>query len=196
METTGRVVARRRLELLTTLGQRLTADLRTPREVVDAALPLLRTNPQDLRAVEIHLPGVATRHSVDRLPQVPPVSSHDDVVVEGTADGHVAWVRLTTATDSADQPTMAVLLSENLEFDDAYRDFLRLIAVGLAQSLDRIAVRTASWPYPGPDLDHCHVLASREGGVVRRTSRDGARLCRGSAAGQEDRAGVAATIRQ
>ena len=142
-ETTGQVVDRRRLELLGRLGEQLT-DVRRPRDVVDRALPLLRTQPADLPVVDIRLPGVDGGAGGATLPAAPSSALGDRaVVVEETDDGTVAWLRLARASADEEPALLVTRLSDHLAPDETYLGFLALIADSLSQALDRVRVRQA-----------------------------------------------------
>jgi len=145
METTTTVVDRRRLELLSRLGDVL-AEVEDGAGVVERALPLLRTRGEDLPAVGLLLDGLAAPDDGEpRLPAHPArPGTGRDAVLEATAHGTVAWVPL---LDGGRQrpggAALAVLLSEHLAADERYLDYLRLIAGGVGQALVRLDVRDA-----------------------------------------------------
>ncbi|MGZ4448120.1 MAG: SpoIIE family protein phosphatase, partial [Nocardioides sp.] len=135
-ELTAQVLAVRRLELLTDLTTAL-ADVDTEDDVLARALPVLRADPSDLPQVEIWLHGV--RPDDADLPPPPP----GDPTLAETPEGHVAWLRLATHERAVDRPLMAVRLSPMLRPDREYLDFLGLIAVPIAQALDRVTARAS-----------------------------------------------------
>lgn len=109
-ETTGQVVGARRLALLGRLTDTL-ADVTDVTGLIDRALPVLRSDPDDLPDVRIETPGPPdTGGGAVRIPL-----SDDAVLVTG--------------------------LSPHLPVDDAYTGFLRLVGATLAQGLNRIRVR-------------------------------------------------------
>lgn len=131
-ETTQQVLDRRRLALLSRLGDAL-ADLPSVDELPERALAVLRRNSPDLPLVDVR---VGDGSHEPRLPATPPRAlDGDDLVV---ADG-VAWLALASAGTSA----LVVELSPNLAHDEAYFEFLRLIAATLDQTLDRVHRRAA-----------------------------------------------------
>jgi len=143
LETTTTVVDRRRLELLSRLADAL-ADVEDGAGVVARALPLLRTQGEDLPAVGLLLDGLSAPDDGEpRLPARPARGGGGrDVVLEPTAHGTVAWVPL---LDGGRQrpggAALAVLLSEHVAADSRYLDYLRLIAGGVGQALVRLDVR-------------------------------------------------------
>lgn len=142
-ETTDRVLAQRRLELLARLGQTLTAELARPQDVTDLALPLLRADDLDLRAVDIRWPGAVTgTDEAGLLPPTTPLVPDGLALTPGSA-GPVAWLEIGATGDGPNQPVLAVALSENLVFDENYRAFLRLVADSLRQAFDRITALDA-----------------------------------------------------
>ncbi|NIZ89508.1 SpoIIE family protein phosphatase [Kineococcus rubinsiae] len=143
IETTATVVDRRRLRLLSRLGDVL-ASAEDGAEVVARALPLLRAQTEDLPAVGIRLDDLAAPDDDDpRLPRSPGRPAEGgDVVLERTARGTVAWVPLQPGGRvRPGGAALAVLLSEHLAPDAGYLDFLRLIAAGVGQALARLEVR-------------------------------------------------------
>jgi len=144
-ETTGQVVDRRRLAVLSELGQVLAdadaADAADAGGVVQRALPVLRAHPADLPAVDVRLPGAAPGAS---LPPVPAAALGDrDVVVEETDQGLVAWLRLARASTDDEAALLVARLSEHLAPDEAYLGFLALVAASLSQALERVQAREA-----------------------------------------------------
>ncbi|GAA2485546.1 PP2C family protein-serine/threonine phosphatase [Winogradskya humida] len=131
-ETTGQVIGRRRLELLSRLNDTL-ADVETVAELVEHALPVLRSDPDDLLDVDI-LPGTA--------PEVPELLDRA-VLVEQTAAGARAWVRLTGVDETQAAAVLSARLSPHLAVDPAYKGFFRLIGTALAQGLNRARARQA-----------------------------------------------------
>ncbi|MFI5930626.1 PP2C family protein-serine/threonine phosphatase [Actinoplanes sp. NPDC051494] len=124
-ETTTQVLGRRRLELLSRLNDQL-AGVEAVAELVDRALPVLRSHPADLLDVDLLLTGADA-----------PAGLGKDVLVERTpADGTRVWVRLGDAVLSA-------RLSPHLLADAAYLGFVRLVGSALAQGLDRARARQA-----------------------------------------------------
>jgi serine phosphatase RsbU (regulator of sigma subunit) len=148
-DTTRQVLDRRRLLLLSRLGEQL-GDLQHPDEVPRRALPLLRENVQDLPAVDVRVPGASPEHADAALPAAPrtPLGSRP-VLVEETADGRIAWLPLgprpgagRPAAEHADgRPVLVVRLSRLLAADEDYLGFLQLVAVSLSQALDRVTAR-------------------------------------------------------
>jgi serine phosphatase RsbU (regulator of sigma subunit) len=140
-ETTRQIIDRRRLELLSRLGARL-ADVEDVADVADRARDVLATGRDDLAAAALHLPD---RPDADRDPRLPAAPALDGraVVLADTPAGRIAWLPLDLPRDGSDAATLTVLLSDRLLVDDAYLEFLRLIASSLAQALDRVAVRAA-----------------------------------------------------
>jgi len=145
METTTTVVDRRRLELLSRLGDVL-AEVDDVAGIVARTLPLLRSQGEDLPAVGLRLDGLAAPDDGEpRLPARParPVTGRD-AVLEETPHGTVAWVPLVGGgLQRPGGAALAVLLSEHLAPDAGYLDYLRLIAGGVGQALVRLDVRAA-----------------------------------------------------
>lgn len=133
-EVTAEVLAVRRLELVTRLANTL-ATVETEDEVVDLALEVLRTDPADILEVELWMGGTAPPDAA--LPQPPDVSTE----VAETAAGTIAWLRLPTHDRVAKQARLVARLSPQLRPDDDYLDFLGLVAVPIAQALDRVTAR-------------------------------------------------------
>ena len=140
-ETTEQVVDRRRLELLGRLSAEL-FDLETDGEAIDFAALILRATHRDLAAVAIRVPR--SDASVDD-PRIPPATDdlRGDFAVDETPAGRVARVRLGTGGLGGVPAVVTLLLSDNLPFDEAYEEFLRLIGGLLTQALDRVELRQA-----------------------------------------------------
>ncbi|WP_380172157.1 SpoIIE family protein phosphatase [Kineococcus sp. DHX-1] len=132
-ETTRQVQDHRRLELLTRLGD-LASELQPPVELARKALDVLSTAPLDLPAVDLQLPGGPTT-----LPSPPAPLSPRQVLVEDTADGRLAWVRIPAALGGESPGVLAARLSELVPLDAAYRDFLRLTAATVGDALSAAA---------------------------------------------------------
>ncbi|WP_051223849.1 SpoIIE family protein phosphatase [Conexibacter woesei] len=128
-ETTQQVLDQRRLGLLTRLAGAL-GDLQEAGELPALALPLLRADTRDLRAVDFQL-----------LAQVEDVRLEDAPGGEGC--GRLASLAIGARRHGGEQPTLVVRLSEELAVDDAYLGFLRLLATTLGQALDRVVAREA-----------------------------------------------------
>ena len=121
-ETTAQVLGRRRLELLSRLNDQL-VDLEDVQQLLDHALPVLRSAPDDLPGVDILPPGTVLPVALDR-----------EVVVHGGQ----AWVRL-IGVDAV----LHSRLSPYLAVDPAYLGFFRLVGTALAQGLNRARTREA-----------------------------------------------------
>jgi serine phosphatase RsbU (regulator of sigma subunit) len=139
-ETTGKVLDRRRLALLSSLAAEL-SDVSDASDVNSRALGLLRTAREDLVAVDIvtddAVPGS------DRLPARPGSVLGDELLVEQTPHGQVAWMRLSGAHPQSRDNVLVALLSPQLVVDDPYREFLKLIAGSLGQAWDRVYTHEA-----------------------------------------------------
>jgi serine phosphatase RsbU (regulator of sigma subunit) len=136
-ETTRQVIDRRRLQLLSRLGNELSG-CEHAEDVPRRALPVLRGDGEDLPEVAIRLPGMAPDQELEALPGAPATPAGGaDLVLEDAPGGRVAWLPLAPPTTGS-PPLLVVRLSPNLAADDTYLGFLRLIASGLAQALDRI----------------------------------------------------------
>jgi len=141
-ETTTQVLARRRLALLSELGEQLAAVQGTA-EVLACATAVLRSGVADLPVAEIWLPGLTTRTSGGVLPEAPGTApGTGDLVLERTATGTVAWLGLGAPTAEG-QPLLVVRLNDMLAPDEAYLGFLRLLASTLLQALDRARTEDA-----------------------------------------------------
>jgi serine phosphatase RsbU (regulator of sigma subunit) len=161
-ETTNQVLARRRLELLARLGGELAA-VGNAAELLQRALPVLHSDHDDLPAFDLRLPGTVAQgparrrpvplepelapagHRVDpRLPQgLRPPSRIRDLSLEQTPHGQVAWLPLGAADAAGLQPVMVVLLNDRVAMDDAYLEFLKLVAGTLGEALSRVVARDA-----------------------------------------------------
>jgi serine phosphatase RsbU (regulator of sigma subunit) len=135
-ETTAQVLGRRRLDLLGRLNDRL-ADAEDVHQLLDAALPVLRSAPEDLPGADILLPEmqastVAWPTPLDR-----------DVVVESTDAGRIARIRLTAADRSRSDAMLVSRIGPHLAVDDDYLGFFRLLGAALAQGLHRARTRQA-----------------------------------------------------
>src|SRR4051794_11042923 len=125
-ETTQQVLDRRRLHLLSRLGEEL-SDLTRAADLPERALPLLRADREDFPEVDIRLGGA------------PDLPGHVDVHVQETTSGLVAWLPLSAPA----APVLVVRLSELLAPDEAYLGFLRLVANALEQALRRAGLHAA-----------------------------------------------------
>ncbi|AGL17529.1 PP2C family protein-serine/threonine phosphatase [Actinoplanes sp. N902-109] len=131
-ETTAQVLGNRRLELLSRLNDRI-ADVEDVADLVEHALPVLRSAPEDLPGVDLLLPGTAA------LPVVP----DREIELRRTDEGLRAWVRLTGVQPSQTDAVLSTRLSPHLAPDAAYLGFLRLLGTALAQGLNRARAREA-----------------------------------------------------
>ncbi|MDP9792831.1 hypothetical protein J2S43_001343 [Catenuloplanes nepalensis] len=122
-ETTEQVVGNRRLALLYRLNEQL-AGAADQAALLDRALPVLRSAPDDLADVTLTLAA-----ALEPRARVP---------VEVLLDDGVARIRL---GDGAG--LLTATLSPHLTVDERYLGFLRLIGGALTQVLDRIQVRQA-----------------------------------------------------
>ncbi|AGZ42495.1 PP2C family protein-serine/threonine phosphatase [Actinoplanes friuliensis] len=135
-ETTAQVLGRRRLALLARLNDKL-ADAEDVRQLLDRALPVLRSATEDLPGVDILLPEM-------QAPTVAwPAELDRDVVVETTPEGRVARIRLTGAARARSDAMLVSRISPYLAVDDAYLDFFRLLGAALAQGMNRARTRQA-----------------------------------------------------
>ena len=142
-ETTNQVIDRRRLSLLSRLGEELAA-VRRPGDVADRALPLLRAEVADLPAVDIRLPGLGGGAGGASLPAAPSSALEDrDVVVEETDQGALAWLQLARLPAGEEPALLVVRLSEHLAPDETYLGFVALIAASLSQALEQVRAREA-----------------------------------------------------
>jgi serine phosphatase RsbU (regulator of sigma subunit) len=135
-ETTAQVLGRRRLALLSRLNDRL-AGAEDVRQVLDHALPVLRSAPEDLPGVDILLPGSQTPTAAW------PAPLDRDVVVETTGESRIARIRLTDSVHSRSDAVLVSRISPHLAVDDDYLSFFRLIGAALAQGLHRAGTRQA-----------------------------------------------------
>ncbi|ANH36527.1 Phosphoserine phosphatase RsbP [Nocardioides dokdonensis FR1436] len=127
-ETTRQVVARRRLQVLTRLGQNL-SQASSAAALVELALQELRADPQDLAQVDLE-----------------PGALRDAFTLEGVArpgEGARARFALPTSDPRAPQQHLVLRLSDQLALDEDYVDFLRSLAGTLRQGLQVLAAREA-----------------------------------------------------
>ena len=124
VETTAEVLTRRRLAVLSGLGQAL-VDVDRVEEIPARILPVLRADTEDFAAVELH--GSA---------------GPDDLVIEATAAGRVAQVPVSVPAPG--RASLAVRLGPYLAADEDYRAFLRLVARTIGQAYERISAREAA----------------------------------------------------
>ena len=116
-ETTRQEVDRRRLETLSHLWEAL-GDLEREGDLLECALPVLRTNVEDLLGIDIRL-----QNKVDDGP-----------------DPDVLRFPLGSAS-GLQQPVLTVRLNDRRAADPAYLVFLRLIVSSLGQAIDRVHSR-------------------------------------------------------
>ncbi|MFG3579993.1 PP2C family protein-serine/threonine phosphatase [Micromonospora chersina] len=141
-ETTAQVLSQRRLIMLVGLNDALSG-LDDPAEILDRAVRVLRTVPQDLPHVDILATGATGGAGRPPPPAVPSTTFHDgDVVVETSAETRVMRVRLPGVPPSADTVLVA-RLSQHLPLDDGYLGFVRLVGATVAQALHRAQTRQA-----------------------------------------------------
>ncbi|WP_433286688.1 SpoIIE family protein phosphatase [Micromonospora sp. CA-244673] len=141
-ETTTQVLSQRRLILLVGLSDALSG-LEDPAEILDRAVRVLRTDPQDLPDVDILVPGTAGDAGRPPLPALPSTILQDgDFVLETTADVPVMRVRLPGLAPSA-ETILVARLSQHLPLDDGYVGFVRLLGASVAQALQRAQARQA-----------------------------------------------------
>jgi serine phosphatase RsbU (regulator of sigma subunit) len=132
-ETTMQVLGHRRLELLSRLNDRL-ADVGDLRQMLDLAMPVLRSDPDDLPGVDILITDGEALGAEAVLP-VEPSAVEQAMTLTTTRSGREARIRLT------DHAVLVTGLSPHLSEDEAYLGFLRLIGAALMQGLNRIQVR-------------------------------------------------------
>lgn len=173
VETTEQVLDRRRLELLTRLNLAL-ADVLDPTDLADLALPVLRSAPADLAAVDLLTPHTASSGSADssstvqagrvvpyepRLAGLVPALDEaldEALAVHASPAGEVACLRLPSSRPGTRRPVLVVLAPAATPVAGAYRAFLELVAASLAAALDRA---------------HAHTLEQAAGDVTRALSR-------------------------
>ena len=140
-DTTGQVISRRRLQLLTAVAER-SANALDLEDLIRLVLPLLRSATEDLPVVDLRLPGTWVGDR-DLLPHSPfdgrPVLTER---VEAHEDGHIAWLPLID-NDTTHSPVLVVSLSRRLAPDEEYLGFLRLLTGTLGQAVASIRVRRA-----------------------------------------------------
>ncbi|GAA3952539.1 PP2C family protein-serine/threonine phosphatase [Actinoplanes auranticolor] len=135
-ETTAQVLGRRRLALLGRLNDQLT-DAEDVEQLIEHALPVLRSAPDDLPGVEIVLPE-------DQVPTAAwPAPLDRDVAVETTEAGRIARIRLTGGDRDRSEVVLVSRVSPHLAVDEEYLRFFRLLGAALAQGLHRAGVRQA-----------------------------------------------------
>jgi serine phosphatase RsbU (regulator of sigma subunit) len=135
-ETTAQVLDRRRLAVLGRLNDQL-AGAEDVRQLLDRALPVLRSAPDDLPGVDILLP------EMQRPTPAWPARLDRDVVVETTEAGRTARIRLTGAEPSHADAMLVSRISPHLAVDEEYLRFFRLLGAALAQGLHRARTRQA-----------------------------------------------------
>lgn len=135
-ETTTQVLSSRRLALLSRLNDRL-ADAEDVRQLLDLALPVLRSAPEDLPGVDILLPEEQQPTAAWPAPQ------DRDVVVETTEAGRIARIRLTGAEPADGEAVLVSRVGPHLAADEDYLRFFRLLGAALAQGLHRARTRQA-----------------------------------------------------
>ncbi|MET8833448.1 SpoIIE family protein phosphatase [Micromonospora sp. NPDC004540] len=141
-ETTAQVLSQRRLIMLVGLSDALSG-LEEPTEILDRAVRVLRTDPQDLPDVDILAPDPAGDAGRPPLPAVRSTIFGDgDFVVEMMADLPVMRVRLPGPPPSA-ETVLVARLSQHLPLDDGYVGFVRLVGATVAQALQRAQTRQA-----------------------------------------------------
>jgi serine phosphatase RsbU (regulator of sigma subunit) len=135
-ETTAQVLSRRRLALLGRLNDQL-ADAEDVAELLDHALPVLRSAPDDLPGVDIlltegHASGGAWPGPLDR-----------DVLIESTGTGRTARIRIAGADPAHSAATLISQVNPHLAVDEEYLRFFRLLGAALGQGLHRARTRQA-----------------------------------------------------
>jgi serine phosphatase RsbU (regulator of sigma subunit) len=141
-ETTDKVVALRRMAVLTELRARL-ADVEAVDELESVVLDVLSGATEDVHVVEYReaatRPGPAGR----ALPSRPPRSLRGaDLLLDDTGAGHVAWIPVRSpGVDLADPPALVIALNPGLSPDHRYLDFLRLVATAVSQVRARLEAR-------------------------------------------------------
>lgn len=143
-ETTTQVLARRRLELLGLLGDRL-AGVRGTAEVLGVTTEVLAEGVADMPVAEVWLPGLSQRTSGGVLPEAPlDELPAGELLLTETPTGRVAWVPLGPYDEEAGaQPLLVVRLNDMLAPDDPYLGFLRLLGSTIRQALERARVSDA-----------------------------------------------------
>ncbi|MFC5381996.1 SpoIIE family protein phosphatase [Aquipuribacter nitratireducens] len=138
LETTGHVVDRRRLDVLGRLGIAL-ADVDDAGELVAVTSDLLGKAVDDLPKVDVVLGGAAEVAATSWHGATPPAHvGLEDVVVADGPEGRVAWLALPVQGPRARRPLLAVLLNPLAAEDEAYRDFLVLVARAIGAAVDRV----------------------------------------------------------
>jgi serine phosphatase RsbU (regulator of sigma subunit) len=138
-ETTAHVVGRGRLELLSQLRATL-ADLDDTAEILAGALALLRVHSNDLPRVEILRPSASDERP--RLPaRIVSALRNGDFVVDSGADEPVVWARLGPESATGQTPMLKVSFGEHPATDDAYVEFVHLVAESIGQALERVRTR-------------------------------------------------------
>lgn len=141
VETTSQVIARRRLALLSRLGEDL-GDLRHPDELAARIAPVLDDDPDDLPAYDLRLDGVPTPGCDLRLPAAPVTwLSRGGIRLERHEAGRIAWLPIGPQLGDDPPPAIVVLLSDYLAPDDVYVRFLGLLASSVAHALGRVTAR-------------------------------------------------------
>ncbi|MFC0033947.1 SpoIIE family protein phosphatase [Micromonospora chaiyaphumensis] len=141
-ETTAQVLSQRRLIMLVGLSDALSS-LDDPAEILERAVRVLRSDPEDLPDVDILVPDATAGAGRPPLPAVPSTIFRDgDFVLETTADVPVLRVRLPGPPPYA-ETVLVARLSQHLPLDDGYVGFVRLAGATVAQALQRAQTRQA-----------------------------------------------------
>jgi serine phosphatase RsbU (regulator of sigma subunit) len=135
-ETTAQVLGRRRLALLGRLNDQL-ADAEDVTQLLDHAMPVLRSAPEDLPGADILLPERQTPTAAW------PGPLERDVVIETTPAGRLARIRLTGDEQAGADAMLVSRISPHLAVDEEYLRFFRLLGAALAQGLHRARTRQA-----------------------------------------------------
>ncbi|MFB9377236.1 PP2C family protein-serine/threonine phosphatase [Kineococcus gynurae] len=138
-ETTRRQLDRRRLELLARLGD-LVTDLDAGAALRQRAEAILASAPEDLPEVEVRLP---TDPLPRRLPTPDRTPQARNVHLAEVRGKRYAWTAIPGGGGTSGQGSLTVRLSELLEVDEAYLDFIRLVATSIGDAASVVAAHDA-----------------------------------------------------
>ncbi|MEV7628471.1 PP2C family protein-serine/threonine phosphatase [Actinoplanes sp. NPDC089786] len=135
-ETTAQVIGTRRLHLLRRLGDALAGAERRA-DLIDRALPVLRSAESDLASVVLMVPA-----SDEPATTFEPLTAPPDMLTVLPDDtGASVHFRLADPAAGDDDSVLIARLSPHLTMDDAYLGFIRLLGRTLTQALGRIRAR-------------------------------------------------------
>lgn len=140
LETTRRVLSQRRMALLARLTAAL-ALVESEGELRVVAHDVLARYPDDVQGVSLRF---ADEDSSPSVGAPAPAADAAAVAAVGTtrgARGAMVWQDLLDPASAQVMGSLGVQVSDRLPYDDAYRDFLALVAATLTQALSRLQLR-------------------------------------------------------